>query len=343
MDVRNDDHSGEPTKQVIPDSLMPILAACLRENTVAPFDIWVHPTWRGEPMLYREASIKLEEHVVERLRDGEMGTVLIDTKNAEQYYAYLDENLTRIVSDEHLPVEERSTVLYESATQVMRNLMNDPRAGDLCQRADAVVESTIGFLDKTSGAFSNLLKVASYDYYTYTHSMNVFMFSVALAQRVGIGGKAEMKEFGTAALLHDVGKSRITNDILNYRGKLDAEQWREMQNHTVYGHDILVQQGQLSNEGLSVVRHHHEKLHGTGYPDKLSGAQIHPWVRIVTVCDIFDALTTQRSYKQAIDSFRALQIMREEMGADLDPKIFRTFIEMMSEGGPIHRGKLQSR
>ncbi len=327
----------EKVKQPIPETLMPIVASCLRVNAVAPFDIWVHPTWSGDPMLYREASIALEERAIERLRSGELGTVLIDAQNASGYYAYLKENLKHIVNDETLPLEERSTVLYESATQVMRNLMEDPRAGDLCERAESVVESTASFIDRNSDAFGNLLRVASYDYYTYTHSMNVFMFSVALAQRIGIGGANDLKEFGMAALLHDIGKSRISDDILNYRGKLNERQWQEMKNHTVYGHDILAQQGTLSNVGLSVVRHHHEKLRGHGYPDGLSGAHIHPWVRIVTICDIFDALTTRRSYKQAIDSFRALQIMKEEMGPDLDPKYFRVFVEMMAEKGTSER------
>ena len=102
-----------------------------------------------------------------------------------------------------------------------------------------------------------------------------------------------------------------------------------MRLHPVTGYDILKEHGLFSDLVLDVTRHHHEKLRGGGYPDKLTANQIDPLVRASTIADIFDALTTRRSYKGALTSYQALKIMRDKMAADLDPDLFRTFVELM--------------
>jgi len=127
------------------------------------------------------------------------------------------------------------------------------------------------------------------------------VFGVALAQRLGLGSPGEQREFGYGAFLHDVGKSMIDSAILNCTGKLSDDQWKQMKLHPVYSHHILKEQGGLQQIALDVARHHHEKLHGRGYPDGLPGEQTSPWARVCAIADIFDALTTQRSYKDALN------------------------------------------
>jgi len=181
-------------------------------------------------------------------------------------------------------------------------------------------------------AFENLLKVTSYDYYTYTHCVNVFMFSIALAQSMGYSAH-DVQSLGNGALLHDVGKCMVDPDIVNCRGKLSQEQWLQMKLHPVHGHTLLKRQGMRNSVILDVTRHHHEKLSGAGYPDGLGPSDISDGARIVAIADIFDALTTRRSYKEAINSFPALKLMREEMVKDIDADIFRAFVALMGKQG----------
>ena len=192
-----------------------------------------------------------------------------------------------------------------------------------------LVDSTAGFLLREKSAFEQLVGLVSYDYYTYTHSVNVFIYSFSLANRAGIADEKTLREFGEGTLLHDIGKSTIDPRILRAKGKLTDDQWKAMQQHPVTGHEILKDHGLFSDLALEVTRHHHEKMRGGGYPDNLTANRLDPLVRVSTIADIFDALTTRRSYKEAMSSYRALKIMQDEMAADLDPDLFRTFVDLM--------------
>jgi len=322
-----------PNESSVPAGLIEVPPESLRVESVADFDIFVQFEAKPAPVLYRERHLPLTDADLDRLRGGSVSAVLIDQNDAKAYQLYVAENLKSILDDERMPVADRSAILYKCATNLMHEVMLEPRAHGILEKSIQVANDAVDFIANKGAAFEHLLKVASFDYYTYTHSMNVFMFSVALAQRTCIHDSEELRAFGQAVLLHDIGKSDVGEDVVNWRGPLDDDQWRRMKLHPVYGFDILAEKGFLCERGLKVVRHHHEKLNGGGYPDNLRGDQIGPWVRVTTICDIFDALTTKRSYKNAMETFPALTMMRDKMMADLDPSYFHTFVKMMGERG----------
>jgi HD-GYP domain-containing protein (c-di-GMP phosphodiesterase class II) len=152
---------------------------------------------------------------------------------------------------------------------------------------------------------------------------------VGLAQELGYSDHVELREFGEGLLLHDVGKSRIPESILTKRGPLDGDEWRLMREHPAMGVQIVEDNPTIPEGAKEVIRHHHEKLDGSGYPDALRHESIHPYARIAAVIDIFDALTTRRSYKGALESFPALHLMRDEMSDKLDPEVFRALVLML--------------
>jgi HD-GYP domain-containing protein (c-di-GMP phosphodiesterase class II) len=126
------------------------------------------------------------------------------------------------------------------------------------------------------------------------------------------------------ALLHDVGKVAVPLEILNKKGKLTDDEWSIMCQHPVFGVDLL--------EGIEfpwdirpMVRHHHERWDGTGYPDRIAGQSIPYEARILTIADIYDALTTTRSYRAGFTHERAMDILRAEMGETVDPELFTCF------------------
>jgi HD-GYP domain-containing protein (c-di-GMP phosphodiesterase class II) len=314
-------------------TFLPIQVASLRVDTVTDFELYVQSRPGETPVLYRSNDLPFTEDVRQRLAASGIEYLYVHSDEEASYLRYMESNLGAILSDSQIRTEVKSTILYGSAQNLVKEVMQAPRSGEMIQRSQELVESTVNYLFSEKDAFENLLKVTSFDYYTYTHSVNVFVFSVSLAQRVGIKDLPSLREFGDGALLHDIGKSMLDPAIVNCRGKLSEDQWALMKLHPVYGYDILKGNGRLSDRALDIVRHHHEKIRGGGYPDNLSGQEISPWARICTVCDIFDALTTQRSYKPAMGSFPALRLMKDEMAADLDPDIFRTFVDMMGRPG----------
>lgn len=303
----------------------------LRVNEVVGFDLYLSRSAGGEPVLYRERSLRFDDEVRERLAAQGVAELYVHGSQEREYHAYVESHLKEIVSDETIPVEAKSTLLYTSAQHLVKDVLADPRAGDMLPRSGMVVEAMVTHMMREPRAFASLMRISSYDYYTYTHSVNVCVFSLALARRTGEFDEEELQRFGLGALLHDVGKSRVDPEILNVRGKLSQEQWEIMRQHPVYGHEILIEQNVSDPLVLTVTRHHHEKLGGGGYPDGLWGDEIAPLVRITTIADIFDALTTQRSYKTALHSFPALQLMREQMIQDLDRDYFRLFVEILGD------------
>jgi HD-GYP domain-containing protein (c-di-GMP phosphodiesterase class II) len=187
----------------------------------------------------------------------------------------------------------------------------------------------VTYLLSESRAFFNLMATTSFDYYTYTHSVNVSVFGIALAHRLGQYSKEEIKTIGSGLIVHDVGKSLIDQRILNKRGPLNKHEWAVMKEHPDNGVKLLRGSGQVGEEALVIVRDHHEKIDGSGYPRGLRGDAIHMYARIASLADIFDALTTRRPYKLAERSFPALRIMRDEMGEGLDRELFTEFVLLL--------------
>lgn len=301
----------------------------LRSDTIASFDIYIMNRKSEQPTLFRARTLPITSEVLQRLTEAGHARLYVPASQEADYRVYIEQHLEVILQDEAIPVEARSDVLYDSAKCLMQDVFENPRSAAMVKRSKDLVANTAAFLSNEKSAFEHMLSLVSYDYYTYTHSVNVFVFSFALAQRAGFTDAVLLQQFGEGALLHDVGKSMLDPAIIRSRGALDGEQWRQMRLHPVYGYDILKAHEGLSDLALDVVRHHHEKLDGTGYPDGLRGDEIHPLVRISTIADIFDALTTCRPYKHALQSYPALLLMRDEMQGELDPHYFGLFIELM--------------
>ena len=164
---------------------------------------------------------------------------------------------------------------------------------------------------------------------TYRHSLLVTGFAVAFSQRLGMR-LHDQRRISRAGLLHDVGKAFTPLAILDKPGKLTDDEMQEIKRHPVCGHDLLVQQGGFPPEILDCVRHHHELLDGSGYPDGLKGSEIADLVRITTIADIYSALIEERAYKAALPAGKALSIM-EAMGGKLDPDLLREFRSVASD------------
>jgi putative nucleotidyltransferase with HDIG domain len=164
------------------------------------------------------------------------------------------------------------------------------------------------------------------DAYTGQHSREVVDLSLAVAARLGLDPRAKRNvEFG--ALLHDVGKIRVPNSIINKPGKLDEDEWAIMRQHTVYGEQMLRQVGGTLSSVGQVVRSSHERFDGGGYPDGLAGDQIPIESRIVSTCDAFNAMTTNRSYRPAMKLEEALAELRRCSGTQFDPRVIDALLK----------------
>ena len=169
------------------------------------------------------------------------------------------------------------------------------------------------------------------DEYTGTHSQSVVELALVIADELHVDAEQRrLVEFG--AMLHDIGKIKTPDDILNKPGPLDEEEWSVMRDHTVAGQRLLDRVGGTLHEVGLVVRSSHERYDGSGYPDGLAGAEIPLAARIVAVADAYSAMTTRRAYRDALDPGFALAELRANAGTQFDPVVAAAAIRVLGRG-----------
>jgi hypothetical protein len=165
------------------------------------------------------------------------------------------------------------------------------------------------------------------DPYTHGHSRRVARLSCMIAKELGLP-KREIKLLRVAGVVHDVGKLYVPDGIINKPGKLTPEEFEIVKQHAAKGSDMVARNH--NRELTAIVRHHHERMDGKGYPDGLAGGNIPLGARIIAVADTFDAITSSRSYRSAVRHKSALETLREAAGTQLDPNVVHAFLAYYS-------------
>jgi putative nucleotidyltransferase with HDIG domain len=202
--------------------------------------------------------------------------------------------------------------------------------------AEAVVRSLSVAMHADRQMMIPLLKLRSFDEYTTTHCLNVSVLAMALAEHVGLKG-ADVRAFGVAGLLHDIGKVNIPHDILTKPGKLTAEERSIMNMHTVDGARIIIETEEQLDLAAVVAYEHHIMIDGGGYPALAFPRDCHYASKIVHVCDVYDALRTNRPYRDAWESERVITYIEEKAGTEFDAELAGAFIAMMRK----HEGQIR--
>ncbi|HET7457215.1 MAG TPA: HD domain-containing phosphohydrolase, partial [Gemmatimonadaceae bacterium] len=196
--------------------------------------------------------------------------------------------------------------------------------------AEAVVRSLSVAMHADSAIVIPLVQLKEFDQYTTTHSLNVSVLAMALAEYLGLGAK-DVRAYGVAGLLHDLGKVRIPKEVLNKPGKLTDAEWAVMRRHPSEGARMIVESDRGLDLAAVVAYEHHIMLDGGGYPGMHFCRECHHASRLVHVCDVYDALRTKRPYREAWDAERALKQIEQGAGTDFDPDLVRAFSGMMRE------------
>jgi len=196
--------------------------------------------------------------------------------------------------------------------------------------AEAVVRSLSVAMHGDQAMVMPLVRLRRYDEYTTTHSLNVCVLAMALSEWIGLGAR-DTRSFGVAGLLHDIGKIRIPTDILNKAGRLTPEERETMNRHPVEGARIIVDAEENLDLAAVVAYEHHIMVNGGGYPQFDYPRDCHHASKMVHVCDVYDALRTNRPYRAAWPAPKVVQYIDERAGTEFDGETARSFIKMMRE------------
>ena len=218
--------------------------------------------------------------------------------------------------------------LHAKAKKAVVSIFKDVRMGNALKFDDAVslVNEINQSIIRNPSALICLSRLKTADNYTYLHSVSVCVLMIALGRQLGM--KDDMlKQAGIAGLLHDIGKVFIPDEVLNKPGKLTDEEFNIVKMHPVKGWEFLKDSGEVSDLILDVCRHHHERVDGMGYPDKLSGEALTLFARMGAVCDVYDAITSNRSYKKGWEPVESIRKMAEWNNGHFDEVVFHAFVK----------------
>lgn len=322
----------EAKSRLSPDeNYFPVSPDTLNPNALTDFQVYLK---RGSRyVLFTRERQYFTEALRERLVANGIETVYVPWHQQGAYESYVFDNLEWILGDAEIPLEVRSKVFLDTTARQVRTIFNEKLptldSGTL-DGVHHVVESSLGFLS-TPEAIKNIGRFISHDYQSFSHSVHVFTYTMMLMQHLaGDLPQETLIDVGVGALLHDIGKVHIPSAILNKPGKLDADEWLQIKRHPAHGMRMCtgIPMPQMS---LNCILFHHEKSDGTGYPTGMREAEIPLPVRIITCCDVYDAITSKRPYAPASTPFEALKIMSEEMKGAFDPEVFRAFIHVLGK------------
>ncbi|MBC7665505.1 MAG: HD-GYP domain-containing protein, partial [Caulobacter sp.] len=220
-----------------------------------------------------------------------------------------------------------ASAVCEKGKAQVKKMFNEARLGRAIDAESfmPLVQEISDSVIRNPGAMVSLARLKTQDDYSYMHSVAVCALMVALGRELGFD-EQQCRSAGTAGLLHDVGKALMPLDILNKPGKLTDQEFDVMRSHPARGYELLQEARGVDPAAMDVCLHHHERFDGGGYPHKLPHDQLNQLVRMGSICDVYDAITSDRPYKMGWDPAESIGQMASWKG-QFDPVIFATFVK----------------
>ncbi len=314
------------------DEFFPVHLAIMQPGTMAPVDLYIKAGAGSSATLYKGAHALLTEETRQRLLDRGVGELYLRKQDSDAYDEYVEENLSSIVRDDLLPRGQACQLVYEASSRVVQQFFADPRSGRNSRRAQRMVRTVVASILRDPNAMWEMTALASHDYETYTHSVNVTVLLVGASRELlRITDEAALQRIGYGGIAHDIGKSQIPAMILRKPGKLTQAEFQQIKTHPLVGLEIVGGHGAVSPEAASVIRSHHEQVDGNGYPDGIATARLEAPVRLAKIVDAYDALTSQRAYAPAHRPYDALRLMKS-MEGHFDAALLESFIRFLGPG-----------
>lgn len=296
-----------------------------------------HPFMRNRFLLSSETGIKkiVAAGIKEVYIDTGEGLDVSDAPTREEVRASIEREMVNIASTQ-APASGRVALAEElkrarpikaQAQQLMVELMRDARMGKAIKIdcVQPVVQNVTESIFRNSGALIGLLRIKSRDDYTFLHSVGVCALMVAFCRSVGMDAE-KVRQAGIGGLLHDIGKSKISDKILNKPGKLTDEEYATMQKHPEYGYEILSGIPVIGAIPLDITLNHHERHNGSGYPNRLAGDEISNFAQMAAIVDVYDAITSDRVYHKGLPAAEALRRIYEWSKFHFNPLYVHAFL-----------------
>lgn len=236
---------------------------------------------------------------------------------------YIADDLSSDIEIEEIIDDKTRKEIFLSAKKVLENAKKSK-----AENLEFLTNQVLGVIEEllqNKNAKINLLDLKTFDNYTFQHSVSVAIYSILIGMSLNYS-KDELKKLGMAAILHDIGKVLIPDEVLNKVGKLTDEEFSLIKSHSKKGYDYIKEHYYLEATVNAGILQHHEKYDGTGYPLGLKGDKISKFARIIAIADVYDALVSNRPYRRAMAPSEALEILYANSGTHFDPDMLNVFV-----------------
>lgn len=302
--------------------------------------------WLETPFLFQGFIISSEEEI-DQLTEY-CDHVFIDVSQTEIKYQdrgqtrrqVRDRRIYKIPTESALP---QAISHYDHAKRTVDNVLTSLRLSHDINTTEVktAVRACVKNVIKNPNAMLWLSQIKNKDDYTAEHSVRVSVMAVALGRELDLL-EQELEDLGVAAMLHDVGKVKIPDEILNKEGALTREEYEVIKTHTTAGRSLLMSKSDVPPIAVDVAYNHHEYINGKGYPRGVTGAKISFFAKIVSIVDAFDAMTSDRVYSKGRSVLEALRILYDCRGTQFDEELVRTFIRLIGIYPPGHIAELSN-
>lgn len=308
----------------------PISSHTVIPGTVVSFDIFSKGTEKME--LCCTSGDNVREETLKKIYENNITELYIRKLNKKNYFLYLEEVLETIIHDPDISTSVKAKTTYDTIMNLAYDLFKTPNIElEFIQRYKHTIYDITEFILNENDALKSLINLTTFDYTICNHSVNVGIFSSGLAKELFENDhNHEFEDIAAGFFLHDIGKTTISQDILNKKSTLLKADWTIIKKHPVEGVKILEKFNEQTEVINDIILQHHERLDGKGYPKGLKGNQINLFSKICSIADTFDGLTSYRPYRKEKSTFIALKIMKNEMFKYFEPEFFAKFVKLLS-------------
>lgn len=275
----------------------------------------------GNYVLYKSHGRNFSKQDAIRLTGNSIDFLYVSPSDMEVITKYLEENAERLLKSDQFDGRAKGKIIYQTSINFVGDIFQNPKKVGDVDRSKKLMENLLLYLSSDRDALSSLETVMTHNYHTFVHSLQVTALSVLMHAEAYNLAHDELVDVGIGTLLHDFGKTFTPQQILNKTGKLSEDEIAIIKRHPEEGYLYLKENTRLNEISLAIVRDHHERVNGNGYPRGLKRTEISRSAQVGGLCDVYCTLTIDRTGGKALPPYLTIQVMRQEMKDAFDARL----------------------
>jgi HD-GYP domain-containing protein (c-di-GMP phosphodiesterase class II) len=283
-------------------------------------------------VLYKDAERLFTSGDRKRLEKNFTEFLYVRSGDMEELNSYFESNLEEMLARDDLNSSAKGKILYQTSVNSVIDMFESPETSSNLMRCRKMIQHLLQYISADPHALEPLQSVIAHNFYIFTHSVQVAALSLLVHKKLFNVDADELLDVGIGSLVHDYGMIFITSEVLEKPDALSDIEYYKVKQHTQKGYEYLRYLGTFGEVALNIVRYHHERYDGNGYPTGLKGDNIPRSAQVSALCDVYSALTMDRVYRKATTHAEAIKIMREEArGGAFNQELLAGFTELVKD------------